>query len=262
MAVAASELSQADLERFTMGGRVDWAASGPLLDQRVSEIIHPAENIRWAINETSRYECGSYGAVDAWVYLALERYPIRGQVTGIIGSADQGSGPWYEAMVLTHGGSPITVEYNRVVYEDPRMIAWTPDEAARRVREGFRFDALVCVSSVEHDGLTRYGDPLNPDGDLDAMQTFRSYLKSGGILYLTCPLGRDRICYNWHRIYGKVRLPMLLREWLIIDTFGFQDYLLERDVCWGWKPTVNNRPLFRNYPAYEPVFVCPNISPL
>jgi hypothetical protein len=262
MAVPISKLTAADIRHFTMDGRVDWSATEPVGDQAVAEIVHRAEKIRWAIEETSRFECGHYGAVDAWVYLAHERYPIRDQVVGIIGSADQGFGPWYEAMVISRGGSPITVEYNRVVYEHPRMVAWTPDEAALRATEGFRFDALLCVSSVEHDGLTRYGDPLNPDGDLEAMRIFRKYLKRDGLLYLTCPVGRDRVCYNWHRIYGELRLPLLMREWLVVDTFGFHETLMDRDVFGGWEPTLDGKPLFRNYPAYEPVFVLRNIAPL
>lgn len=262
MAVPASELTPEDINRFTMDGRVDWRAGVNPVDHKSSGLVHKSEKIKWAISETSRHECGVYGAVDAWVYLALERYSIRGQTVGVIGSAQQGFGPWYEAMVLSSGASPITVEYNPVVYEHPRMTAWTPDETARQVAAGFRFDALLCISSIEHDGLTRYGDPLNPDSDLDAMRTFRSYLKGNGLLYLSCPVGRDRVCYNVHRIYGKARLPLLLRDWLVIDTFGFQDELLERDVNGGWKPMADGQPMFRNYPAYEPVFVLRNIAPL
>lgn len=32
------------------------------------------------------------------------------------------------------------------------------------------FDAIVSFSGLEHDGLGRYGDPLNPYGDLSAMR--------------------------------------------------------------------------------------------
>jgi hypothetical protein len=37
---------------------------------------------------------------------------------------------------------------------------------------------------VEHDGLGRYGDPINPFGDLESIARARCLLKHGGILFL------------------------------------------------------------------------------
>lgn len=39
--------------------------------------------------------------------------------------------------------------------------------------------------------LGRYGDPLDPDGDLKAMKLVYSMLKPGGLLFLTVPVGPD-----------------------------------------------------------------------
>ncbi len=35
------------------------------------------------------------------------------------------------------------------------------------------FDAAFSMSSFDHDGLGRYGDPLGPDSDLLAMDTVK-----------------------------------------------------------------------------------------
>jgi len=56
----------------------------------------------------------------------------------------------------------------------------------------------------------RYGDPLNPDADLQAMARVRSILKPGGLLLLTVPVGPDVLVFNLHRRYGPARLPLLL----------------------------------------------------
>ena len=48
---------------------------------------------------------------------------------------------------------------------------------------------IVPLFSFDHDGLGRYGDPLNPNGDIEAMNTVRTLLKPEGILYLTVPIG-------------------------------------------------------------------------
>ena len=87
------------------------------------------------------------------------------------------------------------------------------------------FDAAFSISSFEHDGLGRYGDPINPDGDLQAMEKTKRMLKPGGLLLLAVPVGCDVIVWNAHRIYGPKRLARLLEGWDILDAFGFNQSL-------------------------------------
>ncbi len=89
---------------------------------------------------------------------------------------------------------------------------------------GELFDASFSISSFEHDGLGRYGDPIAPDGDLAAMAAVRSLLKDDGFLFLAVPCGRDAVVWNAQRIYGKARLPLLLGGgWDIVSVHGFED---------------------------------------
>ena len=80
-------------------------------------------------------------------------------------------------------------------------------------------DVAISFSSFEHDGLGRYGDPLNPNGDLEAMQTARDFLKDDGFMFLGVPQGEDCLVWNAHRIYGEKRLPLLLKGWNTEATF-------------------------------------------
>ena len=43
--------------------------------------------------------------------------------------------------------------------------------------------------SFDHDGLGRYGDPINPDADLEAMQNVQKLLRPGHKMFLTVPIG-------------------------------------------------------------------------
>lgn len=62
--------------------------------------------------------------------------------------------------------------------------------------------SLSCMHVVEHVGLGRYGDPLDPDGDRKAMAELERVVARGGTLLFVTPVGRSRIQFNAHRIYG------------------------------------------------------------
>jgi SAM-dependent methyltransferase len=62
--------------------------------------------------------------------------------------------------------------------------------------------SLSCMHVVEHVGLGRYGDPLDPDGDAAAMNELSRVLAPGGHLLFVVPVGRPRIQFNAHRIYS------------------------------------------------------------
>jgi len=208
-------------------------------------------------------EVGQYGGVDTWLYEALRRHPVEGRRVAIMGSADQGYGPWYECVCLRHGGSPTTIDYNPIDFDDPRFSFLKAPVTAGAVEP---FDAAFSISSFEHDGLGRYGDPIDPDGDLKAMRQMKELLRPRGLLYLAVPLGVDKVVFNVHRIYGRLRLPLLLEGWTLIDSVGFDEALLDRDTRRGWEPTTTvmtesgpqEEPLHPDYPEYSPILVLRN----
>jgi len=67
-------------------------------------------------------------------------------------------------------------------------------------------DSLSCLHTIEHFGLGRYGDPLNPNGHLKGLEQLCKLLKPGGTLYLSTLIGRERIEFNAHRIFSAQTL--------------------------------------------------------
>jgi hypothetical protein len=63
--------------------------------------------------------------------------------------------------------------------------------------------SLSCMHVVEHIGLGRYGDPINPDADLVAMGELQRCLAVRGHLLFVVPIGTPRVCFNAHRVYSK-----------------------------------------------------------
>ncbi|SEM69093.1 protein of unknown function, DUF268 [bacterium A37T11] len=73
--------------------------------------------------------------------------------------------------------------------------------------------SLSCMHTIEHIGLARYGDPLDYDGDLKAIQELKRVLSPGGSLLFVVPLGNENvICFNAHRIYSKAHVLELFAD--------------------------------------------------
>lgn len=69
--------------------------------------------------------------------------------------------------------------------------------------------SLSCMHVIEHIGLGRYGDPLDPSGDAAAAGELSRVLAPGGSLFVVVPVGRRRVCFNAHRIYGYADVSAL-----------------------------------------------------
>ena len=86
--------------------------------------------------------------------------------------------------------------------------------------------SISCMHVVEHVGLGRYGDTLDPDGDLRAMGELQRVLADGGSLLFVVPVGRPRIMFNAHRIYSYEQIleyfgKIHLKEFALIpDSHG------------------------------------------
>ncbi len=72
------------------------------------------------------------------------------------------------------------------------------------------FDAVTCVSTIEHIGIGFYNDPKdNLSSDIKGMLEIKRVLKPGGLSILTVPFGKTSI-NNQQRIYDQQGLDKLL----------------------------------------------------
>jgi SAM-dependent methyltransferase len=72
--------------------------------------------------------------------------------------------------------------------------------------------SLSCMHVVEHVGLGRYGDSLNPNGDLEAIGELQRVLATGGSLLFVVPVGKPRIMFDAHRIYSYEQIMRYFQE--------------------------------------------------
>lgn len=67
-------------------------------------------------------------------------------------------------------------------------------------------ESLSCLHVIEHVGLGRYGDPLDPDGWLRAVHELARVLAPGGVLYLSTPVGKERLEFDAHRVFSPATI--------------------------------------------------------
>lgn len=83
--------------------------------------------------------------------------------------------------------------------------------------------SLSCLHTVEHFGLGRYGDSIDPLGHEKGIARLKSMVMPGGLLYLSTPLGTQRIEFNAHRIFSTMTLLGWFPEGWKIERFAVID---------------------------------------
>jgi hypothetical protein len=83
--------------------------------------------------------------------------------------------------------------------------------------------SLSCLHVIEHVGLGRYGDPLNPQGTQLAARELVRVLGPGGNLFLATPVGRPRVSFNAHRIHMAEMIRELFSELELVEFSGIHD---------------------------------------
>jgi SAM-dependent methyltransferase len=85
--------------------------------------------------------------------------------------------------------------------------------------------SLSCLHVVEHIGLGRYGDQLDPSGSRMAAKELVRVLAPQGRLFLSTPVGWERVCFNAHRIFSPFTVidmfaPLSLVSFAWVDDRG------------------------------------------
>lgn len=83
-------------------------------------------------------------------------------------------------------------------------------------------ESMSALCSFEHFGLGRYGDTISPIACFQVFDTVQRVMKKGGKIYLSVPVGRERVAFNAHRVFYPSTVisafsGMNLREFSVID---------------------------------------------
>ena len=82
-------------------------------------------------------------------------------------------------------------------------------------------DSISCLHALEHFGLGRYGDTIDYYGYLKGLNNLNQIVTTGGKLYISVPMGEQRIEFNAHRVFSLSFLLSILKENYSIDQFSY-----------------------------------------
>jgi hypothetical protein len=79
-------------------------------------------------------------------------------------------------------------------------------------------ESLSSLHALEHFGLGRYGDPIDAEGHIRGLRCLQRVLAPGGRLYLSFPVGAERVEYNGQRVLSPT-LPLDVLSELTLESF-------------------------------------------
>lgn len=113
---------------------------------------------------------------------------------------------------------PLPVTLGTLKFEEGSILALPYADGSQRSVSS------LCV--VEHIGLGRYGDPLDPEGTVKAIEELKRVVEPGGDLYISVPVDDvNRIYFNAHRAFCESYLEKLFAPFEILD----RRYIFEND---------------------------------
>lgn len=97
-------------------------------------------------------------------------------------------------------------------------------------------DSLSCLHAIEHFGLGRYGDPIDPKGYERGFANMAQLLKLGGTFYLSTPVGNERVEFNANWVFDPrtiircaVANGLQLKELTVIAASGAVSQVVPND---------------------------------
>ena len=85
-------------------------------------------------------------------------------------------------------------------------------------------DSVSCLHALEHFGLGRYGDPIDPTAHERGFRNLTRLSSSGGVLHLAVPVSESpRIEFNAHRVFDFPYLRKLVESSFSIESVALVD---------------------------------------
>lgn len=123
---------------------------------------------------------------------------------------------------------PLAIDFPQIKFIQCDIMAPLPDYLLEYS------DSVSCLHALEHFGLGRYDDPVNIKGPEAGLKNLAAIVKQNGTLYLSVPIGPERIEFNAHWVLAvrtvlvtAVKYGLALKEISYVDDTG----MLHRNIA-------------------------------
>ena len=103
----------------------------------------------------------------------------------------------------------------------------------RLIEQNRYFESVSSLHSIEHFGLGRYGDEIDPSGHYRGLQNISECVAVGGALYVSFPIGNENVEFNSQRVVDPLWPIRSLPE------FKLEEFVL---IPWKGSPLFGTRP--------------------
>ena len=90
-----------------------------------------------------------------------------------------------------------------------------------------KYTSISSVGVIGHIGLGRYGDKIDPEGHLKAINNICNLCESNGVIYIMVPVGKNGVEFNSHRVFNPNEIVDLFKnnncnliEFHLVDDYG------------------------------------------
>jgi len=119
---------------------------------------------------------------------------------------------------------PIEILDIRPIPSTSKNISFTQQDVMQGLT--VKTPSLSCLHTIEHFGLGRYGDPIDPSGHLRGFQNLVDAVEPGGTFYISFPIGNEeRVEFNAHRVFN----PSSILSWPGAESLKLVDFAFVDD---------------------------------
>ncbi len=116
---------------------------------------------------------------------------------------------------------PVEVEGLSTIVDDATELGQIEDDS---------IESFSALCSLEHFGLGRYGDPIDPEACFKCLSNIQRKIKKGGYLYLAIPIGKERVEFNAHRVFFAQTIVDCLKDLSLVEYSCAAEKRIEQEV--------------------------------
>ena len=115
----------------------------------------------------------------------------------------------------------IEIEGLKTIFDDATEMKQFEDDS---------IESLSALCSLEHFGLGRYGDAIDPEACFKCFENIQNKMKIGGELYISVPIGKERVEFNAHRIFYAETIVECFSKMSLLEFSCVAEGCIERNV--------------------------------